>query len=96
MPQKMGEGDWNNFWHFFLYSVFLPWLNLVSEQATGDSEDDCMEIDAVAGRKRFWRMRMGASCKYNYLHPSVFEALGFGLIHIATCKADLLATDGIR
>lgn len=39
---------------------------------------------------------MGASCKYNYSHPGVFEALGFGLMHIATCKADLLATDGIR
>lgn len=97
MSEKVGESDFNNFrLFFFFYSVFLPWLNLVSEQATGDSEADCMEMDAVAGRKYFWSRGAGVSCEYNHSHPGTFEALGFSPLHIATCKADHLATDGIH
>lgn len=39
---------------------------------------------------------MGISCKYNYSHPDAFEALGSSPLHIATCGADHLATNGIR
>lgn len=41
-------------------------------------------------------MGTGASSKYNYSLLGVSEALGCSLIYIATCKADHLATDGIR